>query len=105
MKRLYPVFVDLTGRKVLVVGGGKVTQRKVLALLDCQGRVVVVSPRLTEKLSQLHDRGIIAEKKAADQRIEKDFEKLHMKKLTRISTSVNTIGNLGQAPIFHWDCP
>ena len=36
---LYPLFADLAGREVLVVGGGEVAQRKVEALLHAGARV------------------------------------------------------------------
>ena len=34
----YPVNLDLSGRRVLVVGGGQVAARKVAGLLQCRGR-------------------------------------------------------------------
>ncbi len=39
--RLYPLFADLSGRRVLVVGGGHVASRKVDALLKANARVRV----------------------------------------------------------------
>ena len=50
---LYPVYLSLQGRKCLVVGGGKVAERKVKSLLECAANVWVVSPFLTEGLSKL----------------------------------------------------
>ena len=41
---LYPVNLDLRGRRVLVVGGGTVAARKVGGLLDAGALVTVVSP-------------------------------------------------------------
>lgn len=46
MSKLYPVYLNLTGRKVLIIGGGEVASRKVKALLDCDAQVTVVSPEL-----------------------------------------------------------
>ena len=46
MSRLYPVYLNLTGRRVLVIGGGEVASRKVKALLDCDAQVTVISPEL-----------------------------------------------------------
>jgi uroporphyrin-III C-methyltransferase/precorrin-2 dehydrogenase/sirohydrochlorin ferrochelatase len=41
----------LDGRKVVVVGGGSVAQRKVRGMIDDGARVTVVSPSLTERLA------------------------------------------------------
>lgn len=47
---VYPLFVDLRGRRCVVVGGGPVAEAKAAALLECGADVVVVSPGLTERL-------------------------------------------------------
>jgi len=49
----YPIFLNLEGKKCVVVGGGEVALRKVRALLDSGARVVVVSPTLNPGLAQL----------------------------------------------------
>lgn len=48
--KLYPLFADLSGRQVLVVGGGVIGERKVAALLDAGARVTVGAPELTSAL-------------------------------------------------------
>ncbi|MFQ6042454.1 MAG: bifunctional precorrin-2 dehydrogenase/sirohydrochlorin ferrochelatase, partial [Candidatus Poribacteria bacterium] len=50
---LYPIYLDLHNQKCVVVGGGYVAQRKVLLLLQCGAKVVVVSPEATETLTEL----------------------------------------------------
>ena len=50
---LYPIFLDIKGRPVLVVGGGRVAERKVLSLLEADALVTVVSPTLTQGLKKL----------------------------------------------------
>jgi uroporphyrin-III C-methyltransferase/precorrin-2 dehydrogenase/sirohydrochlorin ferrochelatase len=51
----YPSGLRLSGRRVVVVGGGHVAQRRIPALLAAGARVVVVSPSVTPALeSQVH---------------------------------------------------
>ncbi|MEA1947931.1 MAG: bifunctional precorrin-2 dehydrogenase/sirohydrochlorin ferrochelatase [Thermodesulfobacteriota bacterium] len=57
--KYYPVNLDIRNRKCLVVGGGDVGTRKVMTLLDCGARVVVVSPVVTEKIEELANNGQI----------------------------------------------
>lgn len=52
-ERLYPIYADLAGRPVLVVGGGSVAARKVRRLLECGARVTVVSREVSDELSDL----------------------------------------------------
>ena len=56
----YPIFLNLEGKKCVVVGGGEVALRKVRALLDCGAEVVVVSPTLNPDLAQLAEVGTIS---------------------------------------------
>lgn len=55
----YPAGLFLSGRKVLVVGGGHVAQRRVPGLLAAGADVVVVSPRLTPALEGMVGAGEI----------------------------------------------
>ena len=43
----YPLFLDLTKQKVVVVGGGQVATRKIRALLAAAAAVTVISPEAT----------------------------------------------------------
>jgi uroporphyrin-III C-methyltransferase/precorrin-2 dehydrogenase/sirohydrochlorin ferrochelatase len=47
---LYPLALKLTGRRVLVVGGGAVATRRVPALLAAGAQVEIVAPELTPAL-------------------------------------------------------
>ncbi|MBF0488355.1 MAG: bifunctional precorrin-2 dehydrogenase/sirohydrochlorin ferrochelatase [Nitrospirae bacterium] len=57
--KYYPVFLNLTGKKCVVIGGGKVAQRKVSSLLKAGAVVTVISPTLTPGLAGLKNRGAI----------------------------------------------
>ena len=50
---LFPAFLDLRGRAVLVVGGGAVARRKVAALLGAGAAVLVGAPDLDPELAEL----------------------------------------------------
>jgi len=56
---LYPIFADLTGLPVLVVGGGHVAERKIAMLLAAGARVRVGAPMLTPALLQQVEEGRI----------------------------------------------
>ena len=49
----YPAHLNLQNRKCLVVGGGKVAERKVRSLLLSSGNVTLISPDATESLKNL----------------------------------------------------
>ena len=54
---LYPLALRLTGRRVLVVGGGAVATRRVPALLAAGALVEIVAPELTPALRGVVDAG------------------------------------------------
>ncbi|KAF1722272.1 NAD(P)-dependent oxidoreductase [Pseudoxanthomonas wuyuanensis] len=49
---LFPLFADLSGREVLVVGGGEVAQRKIEALLQAGAQVQVYADALNQTVAQ-----------------------------------------------------
>jgi len=49
----YPVFLDIKDKDCLVIGGGKVAERKVLTLIEAGAKVTVLSPKLTPALEKL----------------------------------------------------
>jgi siroheme synthase-like protein len=57
---LYPLFLKLEGRAVLVVGGGPVAERKVASLLEAKAQVRVVAPEATPELHRLAGRGLLS---------------------------------------------
>jgi precorrin-2 dehydrogenase/sirohydrochlorin ferrochelatase len=60
MPSYYPVFVNLQGKRCLVVGGGEIATRKVHGLLEAEAQVFVVSPQLSNALAALGEEGVIA---------------------------------------------
>ncbi|WP_459615262.1 siroheme synthase CysG [Bordetella sp. 2513F-2] len=56
---LFPLFADIKGRRVLVVGGGAVASRKTQALLEAGANVRVGAPELDPALAELLSAGRI----------------------------------------------
>jgi len=55
----YPIFIELTERRCLVIGGGAVAERKVEELLAVGAHVTVISPTIAEGLRDLLAQGSI----------------------------------------------
>src|SRR5262245_64039573 len=49
----YPIYLNLTNKRVVVIGGGEVAERKVESLLQTGAEVSVISPDVTARLSEL----------------------------------------------------
>ncbi len=56
MPGYYPVLLDLKDKKCVVIGGGKVAERKVTSLVRAKAIVTVVSPELTKSLRQMAEK-------------------------------------------------
>jgi len=66
----YPVYLNISGKNCIVVGGGQVALRKVTGLLECGGKVAVISPELCSELDELavkkEIRSVLREFRAGD---------------------------------------
>jgi precorrin-2 dehydrogenase/sirohydrochlorin ferrochelatase len=49
----YPVFLDLRKKKCVVVGGGRIAERKIRQLLQAGADITLISPALTPALAKL----------------------------------------------------
>ena len=49
----YPIFLELTGRRCVVIGGGVVAERKVDGLLAAGAQITIVSPEISQGLRLL----------------------------------------------------
>jgi siroheme synthase-like protein len=56
---LFPLFLKLAGRAVLVVGAGPMAERKVHSLLASGGQVRIVAPEATAELQRLAAEGLL----------------------------------------------
>src|SRR5699024_5408966 len=53
----YPLTLDLSGRQVLVVGGGRVAARRVRSLIAAAAQVRVLAPEVCDELDALVETG------------------------------------------------
>lgn len=55
----FPLFVDISGKKTLVVGGGRIAWRRIKTLLSFTPDIWVVAPEVAEELEVLAEEGRI----------------------------------------------
>ncbi|HKY07486.1 MAG TPA: bifunctional precorrin-2 dehydrogenase/sirohydrochlorin ferrochelatase [Candidatus Binatia bacterium] len=55
----FPIFLEMSGRRALVIGGGPVAERKIASLLEAGAEVTVISPRVTERIARWSEQGTI----------------------------------------------
>ena len=71
--KYYPINLNIKGKRCVVIGGGRVAERKVKNLLHCGARVRVVSPDLTKQLSKWVSQGRI-------DYIQREYRTSHLKR-------------------------
>lgn len=49
----FPMFTDISKKKILVIGGGKIAGRRVHTLLDFAENITVVAPDICEEIEKL----------------------------------------------------
>ena len=62
MSRFYPVFLDIDGKRAVVIGGGPVAHRKAASLIEAGAAVTVISPDATPSIKKLAERGLLTHK-------------------------------------------
>ncbi|MDD4802385.1 MAG: bifunctional precorrin-2 dehydrogenase/sirohydrochlorin ferrochelatase [Syntrophomonas sp.] len=59
MAHLYPIYLQLAGKKCLIVGGGKVAERKVETLMEYEADIWLVSPESLPSIRNWSEQGLI----------------------------------------------
>ena len=67
MNPYYPIFLNLAGKKCVVIGGGQIALRKVTTLLEYGAETTVISPRLCKGLREADSEGKIRVRRRAYQ--------------------------------------
>ncbi len=55
----YPIFLNILGKRSIVIGGGDVALRKVKSLLECRAKVTVISTKPHPEISKLSEERMI----------------------------------------------
>ncbi|MDY4514964.1 MAG: bifunctional precorrin-2 dehydrogenase/sirohydrochlorin ferrochelatase [Hominisplanchenecus sp.] len=56
-KPYFPMFVDLSEKKVIVVGAGTIAKRRIRSLLTFTNHLVVIAPEINKELKELENTG------------------------------------------------
>ena len=86
--RYYPAFLNLKNKKAVVVGGGKVAERKVRLLIKAGANVKVISPDITKPLEKLRDKGNL--KHANRNYVKRDLKNAYIVIAATSSAEINT---------------
>lgn len=58
-KPYFPVFVDLSRKDILFVGGGSIAARRVQVLLPFAERITIIAPQAEDSIRELHKAGTV----------------------------------------------
>lgn len=59
-KRFFPLFVDLTGKPVVIVGGGNIAARRARVLADFADCICVIAPQIHPEIRELQLHGQVS---------------------------------------------
>lgn len=55
----FPLFVDISEKKIIVAGGGRIAERRVRTLLSFADHITVIAPEISSGLLELWQNGLI----------------------------------------------
>lgn len=62
-KKYFPVFIDISDKKVVVVGAGKIGSRRIRTLVDFTEHLTVIAENVEPDIAQMAEEGLIEWKK------------------------------------------
>ena len=57
MALYFPMFVDLSEKNILFIGGGKIAVRRIISIYEFSGSITVVSPEAEPEIIKLANAG------------------------------------------------
>ena len=101
-----PLFIETTGKKCLIVGGGKVASRKLIPILKAKMKVTLISPKVIEEIELNFHKNKnlkIIKRKFKPEDIEDQFliiaatnEKTTNQKIAKLSKDNNILVNMAE---------
>lgn len=58
-KLYFPMFVDLSDKKVVVAGAGTIAKRRIRTLIEFTNHLVVIAPEVNKELKEMEEKGKI----------------------------------------------
>ena len=58
-KPYFPMFIDLTEKKVVVAGAGTIAKRRIRSLLNFTNHLTVIAPEVNKELKSLEAEGLL----------------------------------------------
>ena len=89
--KYYPVFLNLKDKNTVVIGGGRVAERKARTLIDAGAAVKIISPSLTHGLKMLSEKGKLAH-------IKRSYKKGDVKKAFLVIAATSSPQTLSGTP-------
>ncbi|MEE0421182.1 MAG: bifunctional precorrin-2 dehydrogenase/sirohydrochlorin ferrochelatase [Lachnospiraceae bacterium] len=59
-KPYFPMFVDLTEKRIVVVGAGTIAKRRIRSLLEFTNNLTVIAPEVNRELLTLQEKGLLS---------------------------------------------
>jgi len=83
--------LNIKNRKVLVIGGGKISERRVNKFLDAGADIIIISESFTDKLKKLNEEGKIKliYEKITKKNIQKQLDKIFLISITTDNLKMN----------------
>lgn len=91
-----PIMIELEGKKVVVVGGGRIAKRKLGSLLDSGAKLTVISPSVTLELNRWAEEGKIVWKQKCFE--PKDAEEAFMMVIATDDSAINSAARRAAPP-------